>query len=71
MLEARKEGKTAFMVMDKWLVVSVAKRLRRRVGMRKIPGSIPVVGTALTCSHQPTQLSILLGSANEYQGYSF
>ena len=44
-----------------WRVVSVAERLRRRVGMQKVPGSIQVVGTAFTRSHQPTQLSILLG----------
>ena len=34
-------------------------------------GFVPVVGTAFTRSHQPTQLSILSGSVNEYQGYSF
>ena len=53
------------------IVVSVAEWLRRRVGTRKVPSSNAVVGTAYTCSHQPTQLSILSGSVNEYPGYSF
>ena len=51
-------------------VVSVAERLRHSFGKREVPGSNPLVGTAYTCSHQPTQLSIS-GSVNEYPGYSF
>ena len=50
------------------VVVSVVERLRHRFGTRGgggVPGSDPLVGTAYTCSHQPTQLSIS-GSVNEY-----
>ena len=52
------------------VVVSVIERLRRRFGTREVLGSNPLVRTAYTCSHQPTQLSIS-GSVNEYPGYSF
>ena len=52
-------------------VVSVAKQLRWGVRMWKVLGLIPVIRTAFTHSHQPTQLFILLGLVNEYQGYSF
>ena len=52
------------------IVVSVAERLRCRVGTRKVSSSNPVIGTAYTRS-QPTQLSIPSGSVNEYKGYSF
>ena len=39
-------------------MVSVAKQLRCRVGIRKIPGSNPVVETAYKRSKQSTQLTI-------------
>ena len=52
------------------MLASVAEWLRHRVGTRKVPGSNPGVRTAYTCSHQPTQLSILWGLVNGYQGYS-
>ena len=52
------------------LVVSVVEQLRHRFGTQEVPGLNPLVGTAYTCSHQPTQLSIS-GSENEYPGYSF
>ena len=39
--------------------------------MRKVWGSNPVSGTAYIQSHQPTQLSILSESVNEYQGCLF
>ena len=41
--------------------VSVAERFRHRFGTQEVPGSNPVVGTAYTCSHEPTQLSIPRG----------
>ena len=52
-------------------VVSAAEWLRRKVGTRKVPGSNLVAATAYTSSHQSNQLSILPGSVNVYQGYSF
>ena len=48
----------------------MTERLRCRFGTREVPGLNPLIRTAYTCSHQPTQLSIS-GSVNEHPGYSF